>query len=183
MTVPLGRCRACHQLVRWAITAAHGFQIVATSSPATSVISTVPAGDGSGSSGIGLPDQAPKHGTAAARVESVSMPLSGSASAPGPPAAPPPLRLCALESCAKVLPPPVRNSGRPRRYCNDKCSWRAHILRHAPAPAAPQIGKRPAPLVDGEDPTDRAIRMHKELHPVAESGSGMRGRAMKARTS
>jgi hypothetical protein len=24
MTVPLGRCRACHQLVRWAITAAHG---------------------------------------------------------------------------------------------------------------------------------------------------------------
>jgi hypothetical protein len=135
-------------------------------------------------------DEAPKHGTVAARPGPVSVPPSTSAPMPGPPAAllPPSPRHCGTKACGKVLPPPVRPSGRPRLYCDDTCSRRAYEERKAPqsppvsaSPRQPGRGSKWAQAstaaVDDEDPTDRAIRMHKELHPVPESASGMRSRA------
>lgn len=127
-------------------------------------------------------DEAPKHGTAAARPGPVSVPPSKS---PGP-IVPSPPRHCARKSCGKPLPPPVRYGGRPRIYCNPNCAHRAADQRRD-EPVAPVVTKpaspRPAPPADddGEDPTDRALRRHRELHPVPESSSGMRSRA-KGRT-
>lgn len=44
------------------------------------------------------------------------------------------MRTC--EFCGKALPPPVRTSGRPRRFCNRACSdsaWRGRSLRPKPS--------------------------------------------------
>jgi hypothetical protein len=110
-------------------------------------------------------DEAPKHGTAAALPGPVSVPPSKSA-----PAAAPAHRqvLCALASCGQPVPAMPPTGGRPRMYCSKSCNKKATRLRARPAPAAP---------VDDEDPTDRALRQHRELHPVPESASGMRARA------
>ena len=60
----------------------------------------------------------------------VVVPPSKSAPAPGPPAAPPAPRRCALKTCGKPLPPPVRDNGRPRIYCDTRCKHRALKERH-----------------------------------------------------
>jgi hypothetical protein len=123
-------------------------------------------------------DEAPKHALAAVRP----MPPSTSKATPSAPPPPPPgPRRCALKSCAKVLPPPVRNGGRPRIYCDKSCARRAADERNTPSAPPPTASRtaptRPAPAEDdGEDPTDRALRQHRELHRLPESGSGYRAR-------
>jgi len=78
--------------------------------------------------------------------------------------------ICAREGCAQPVPPMPPTGGRPRMYCSKACNKKATRLRALAAAT-------PSPPVGDEDPTDRAIRMHKELHPVPESASGMRSRA------
>lgn len=129
-------------------------------------------------------DEAPKHGTAAAAVAVSTSPATPKM--PPPPPAPQGPRHCGAKTCGKVLPPQVPGLGRPRLYCKDSCARRAHGERKA-GPAGPATTKpsstRPAPADDdGEDPTDRALRRHRELHPVPESASGMRSRARGARS-
>jgi hypothetical protein len=77
--------------------------------------------------------------------------------------------VCARSGCGNVIPPMPPHGGRPRIYRSKSCNKKATRLRALAAAT-------PAPPVDDEDPTDRAIRMHKELHPVPESASGMRSR-------
>lgn len=82
--------------------------------------------------------------------------------------APRPL-VCTREGCGKTIPPMPPHGGRPRIYCSKACNKKATYLR-AHAAAAP------APPADDEDPTDAALRRHRELNPVPESASGMRSR-------
>lgn len=90
----------------------------------------------------------------------------GRAPLPDPmiPLPPPCPAVCALASCGKSLPPPSRKGGRPRTFCTKGCFRKANRLRKA------------EPADDGEDPTDRAIRLHKEMNPVPESGTAYRNR-------
>jgi hypothetical protein len=105
-------------------------------------------------------DEAPKHGPSAARPAPASVPPSTSR----PTSAPTPALICERVGCGLPVPPMSPQGGRPRRYCSKKCvkkatKERARVAAH-----------------DDEDPTDAALRRHRELHPVPESASGMRAR-------
>lgn len=83
--------------------------------------------------------------------------------------------VCVREGCGQPIPPMPPTGGRPRIYCSKACNKKATKERARAASTQ-------RPPADDEDPTDAALRRHRELHPVPESASGMRSRT-KARTA
>ena len=59
---------------------------------------------------------------------------------------------CAAPDCTR--PCPVAPTGRPARYCSDKCRGRAHRHRHRPVPAIAEVA--PGSASSRGRPADRA---------------------------